>query len=51
MIGLAGRGLTYRTQETRAEQGGEETMINLGNNRILLEGVQEEDLRAGLFVF
>ena len=51
VIVLAGRGLTFRTLETRAVHGGEDTMIIVGQNRILLEGVQEEDLRAGLFVF
>lgn len=51
VIDLSGRGLTFRTLETRAVHGGADTLIVIGQNRILLEGVQEEDLRAGMFVF
>ena len=51
VIDLSGRDLTFRTLETRAVHGGADTLIVIGQNRILLEGVQEEDLRAGMFVF
>lgn len=51
VIVLSGRGLTFRTLETRAVHNGEDTMILIGQNRILLEGVQEDDLRADMFVF
>ena len=50
-IDLSGRGLNFQALDTRSVNGGLDTIIVLGNNRILLEGVQEDDLRPGMFVF
>jgi ELWxxDGT repeat protein len=51
IIDLSGRGLTFRDLDTRSVNGGLDTLIVVGRNRILLEGFEAGDLRAHMFDF
>ena len=51
VIDLSGRGLSFRTLDTRSVNDGLDTLIVLGQNRITLEGFEERDLRASMFDF
>lgn len=51
IIDLSGRGLTFGSLDTRQANGGLDTLIVIGTNRILLEGFDENDLRASMFDF
>jgi len=51
IIDLSGRGLSFNALDTRQANGGLDTLIVIGNNRILLEGFEENDLRGNMFDF
>ncbi|MFN7053335.1 MAG: calcium-binding protein, partial [Gemmobacter sp.] len=51
IIDLSGRGLSFNALDTRQANGGLDTLIVIGNNRILLEGFAENDLRGNMFDF